>query len=263
MAISLKHAAVVTVPDDGVSPVGSNEWNDEHNLTLGTGMLLGRQTAGAGPVEEVPIDTWVAKAGDTMTGNLGINGGGLAITATNGNLELRKTAGTNYAAVRGLTGTSLRWQLLLSNTVLETGTNNGSNFEISRHDDVGAYIDSPFGIVRSTGVCHFWKPPSSPMLAFAPLVDAATVAVDWAASINFGLTVTADRQIGNPSNGEVGTYRTILVQGNDATARTITFAGNFLGVVPTITDCTSTKWYLFTLLCITTSHFLVTAVQAK
>jgi hypothetical protein len=99
--------------------------------------------------------------------------------------------------------------------------------------------------------------------AFVALTDVATVAVDWDAGINFSLTVAGNRIIGNPTNGAPGTFRTIVVQGNDATARTITFDSQFLGALPTITDCTSTKWYLLTIMCITTTHFVVTSVQAK
>ena len=94
------------------------------------------------------------------------------------------------------------------------------------------------------------------------LTDAATVAVDWDTAINFTLTVTANRAIGNPTNGQPGTWRTILVQGNDATDRTITFGANYLGEVPTITDCDSGRWYLLTIFCVTTSHFVVSSKRA-
>jgi hypothetical protein len=87
--------------------------------------------------------------------------------------------------------------------------------------------------------------------ALVALTDAAPVAVDWDAGINFSLTVTASRQIGNPTNGQPGTYRTILVQGNDGTDRTITFGNQFLGDVPAVADCDSGKWYLLTIRCIT------------
>lgn len=94
------------------------------------------------------------------------------------------------------------------------------------------------------------------------LTDAGTVAVDWDAGINFTLTVTASRVIGNPTNGQPGTFRTIMVQGNDATDRTITFGNQYLGEVPTITDCDSGRWYLLTLYCHTASHFVVSAKRA-
>lgn len=98
--------------------------------------------------------------------------------------------------------------------------------------------------------------------AFVALTDAAPVAVDWDTGINFSLTVAANRQIGNPTNGQPGTFRNILVQGNDATDRTITFGAQFLGDVPTITDCDSTRWYLLSIMCITASHFVASSKKA-
>jgi len=95
------------------------------------------------------------------------------------------------------------------------------------------------------------------------LVDAGPVAVNWDSGIFFTLTVTAARQIDNPTNGQPGTCRYILVQGNNTTDRTITFGANFLGAVPTITDCDDTKWYLLTLFCVTASHFNVSAIRSK
>ncbi|GAA4108882.1 hypothetical protein ACFFTN_01475 [Aminobacter aganoensis] len=99
--------------------------------------------------------------------------------------------------------------------------------------------------------------------ASVALSDAATVAVDWDAGINRTLTAAGNRAIGNPTNGQPGTYRTILIQGNDTTDRTITFGNQFLGDVPTITDCDSTKWYLLTIRCITTTHFAVSSQVVK
>ena len=46
--------------------------------------------------------------------------------------------------------------------------------------------------------------------AAVALADAATVALNWDAGINFTLTVTASRVIGNPTNGQPGTWRTVL-----------------------------------------------------
>jgi hypothetical protein len=99
--------------------------------------------------------------------------------------------------------------------------------------------------------------------ASVALTDAATVAVDWTAGINFSLTTTQNCAIGNPTSEIPGTYRTIVVQGNDATDRTITFGAEFLGDIPTIIDCDSGKWYLLTIRCIAASHFFVTASVVK
>ena len=94
------------------------------------------------------------------------------------------------------------------------------------------------------------------------LADAATVAINWNAGINFTLTAAGNRSIGNPTNGQPGTWRTVMVAGNDATARTITFGNQFLGELPTITDCTAARWYLLTIFCVSATHFLVSAKRA-
>lgn len=99
--------------------------------------------------------------------------------------------------------------------------------------------------------------------ASVALSDAATVAIDWDAGINFTLTVTANRTLGNPTNGQPGTTRTLLVQGNDGTDRTLTFGNQYLGDVPGITDCDSARWYLITIFCISTTHFVASKKVAK
>lgn len=95
------------------------------------------------------------------------------------------------------------------------------------------------------------------------LTDAATVAVNWDNAINFTLTVTANRIIGNPTNGQPGTWRTILVQGNDATDRTITFDTQYLGEIPVITDADSGRKYLLMIYCVSATHFVVSAKRAQ
>ena len=99
--------------------------------------------------------------------------------------------------------------------------------------------------------------------AAVALSDGAPVAVDWDAGINFDLTVTANRQIANPTNGQPRTWRTIVVQGDDSTDRTITFGDQYLGDVPTITDCDDGKWYLLSIFCVSASHFVVMSQVAK
>lgn len=100
--------------------------------------------------------------------------------------------------------------------------------------------------------------------AAVALSDGATVAVDWKASAaNFSLTVAGDRTVGNPTNGIPGTWRSIIVQGNDATERTITFGSNYGGEVPEITDCSATQWYEIIIRCVTTTHFIASARDAS
>jgi len=99
--------------------------------------------------------------------------------------------------------------------------------------------------------------------AAVSLVYGVTTSVDWDAGISFDLTLTGNTQIGNPTNGQPRTSRSIIVQGNDGTDRTITFGNQFLGDVPSLTDCDSDRWYLLTIFCVTTSHFTVSAKRCK
>jgi hypothetical protein len=99
--------------------------------------------------------------------------------------------------------------------------------------------------------------------AFVALTETSgAVAVDWDAFINGEVTVDQATVISNPTNGQPGTFRTILVKGNDGTDRTITFGNQFLGEVPTITDADSGRWYLLTIMCITATHFVVSSKRA-
>lgn len=72
MAISVTHSTVVVVPDDGTSPVGTDEWNAAHTLSMATSKILGRTTAGTGTVEELSGTQTTAMldavVGDTGTG---------------------------------------------------------------------------------------------------------------------------------------------------------------------------------------------------
>lgn len=98
--------------------------------------------------------------------------------------------------------------------------------------------------------------------AIVTLTDAATIAVDWSTFINGIVTVTANRALGNPTNGQPGEWRTIQIIGNSASARTITFGGQYQGNVPTITDVTSSKAYLFSILCLTSTSFMIKSTQS-
>ena len=98
------------------------------------------------------------------------------------------------------------------------------------------------------------------------LVDAATVALDWTAGINFTLTMTANRTLGNPSNGIPGTTRTVLVEGNATsppTDRTLSFGNQYGGDLPTLTDVNDTQKYLLTIYCKSASQFLVTSINGS
>lgn len=86
MTISLKHATQTVVPDDGISPVGSDEWNAEHTLVQATDRLLGRDTAGTGATEEISVGGGLEFTGSggiqssAFTGDASKAAGGTALT---------------------------------------------------------------------------------------------------------------------------------------------------------------------------------------
>jgi hypothetical protein len=93
------------------------------------------------------------------------------------------------------------------------------------------------------------------------LTDAATIAVDWDAGINFVVTLAGDRALGAPSNAQPGTWRTIKVAGDGGTPRSLSFAA-YRGGTATLTDITSSKEYLLSLFSITSSICILKATQA-
>jgi hypothetical protein len=99
--------------------------------------------------------------------------------------------------------------------------------------------------------------------AFVALTETAgAVPLDWDTGINFTLTIDETSTIGNPTNGQPGTMRHIYVLGNNATPRTLGFGNQFLGEVPSITGLTSTKGYIVSIMCITSTHFVASHKRA-
>lgn len=134
-----------------------------------------------------------------------------------------------------------------------------------------AATDSATGVVEKGTVAEVRSSASDKYIsadlvesasAVVGLTDAATVAVDWDAFINADVTLTASRALGNPTNVQVGTFRTILVKGNNSTDRTLTFGSNYEGDVPTLTDIDDGKWYLLTLYAYTATHIVVSSATA-
>jgi hypothetical protein len=90
---------------------------------------------------------YVARSGDTMTGPLRIFEPG-----PSSDLILDSSSGLGTS--NNITGQTLgvaRWTLAIGNHIDETGGNAGSDFELSRHDDAGGYLDSPLYIERARG----------------------------------------------------------------------------------------------------------------
>lgn len=68
-------------------------------------------------------------------------------------LDLNGAAGSDRALVLKTAGVT-RWTFN-ANTSAESGSNAGSNFELYRHTDAGAYIDTVMSCNRATGITNF------------------------------------------------------------------------------------------------------------
>jgi len=91
------------------------------------------------------LQGYLPLAGGTLTGNATIAAG--AITQ----LYLNKTGSGSQAIIRGQMGGLDRWRVYLGDTIVESGSNAGSNFAIQRYDDTGAVLGIPLSINRATG----------------------------------------------------------------------------------------------------------------
>ena len=82
-------------------------------------------------------------AGGTLTGNV-------TMSKAAPTLLLSAAAAGQQVSIGLQTNGSYRWLINKSSTA-ESGGNLGSNFSIFRYTDAGAFVDTPFGIDRSTG----------------------------------------------------------------------------------------------------------------
>ncbi|MUN61573.1 hypothetical protein GMA12_00110 [Kocuria sediminis] len=76
--------------------------------------------------------------------------------STNATMSVNGQAGTNRRMFFQSSGSN-RWEIRVSQA--ETGSNNGSLFQIMRYSDTGSYISTPFQINRSTGEVRFGDTP--------------------------------------------------------------------------------------------------------
>ena len=182
-----------------------------------TDAIVAAAAAGAG-------SGYLPLSGGTLTGDLTISKAGpvLMLNASAGNsvLFMRGLAATSRY-LQASTGVLARWQVHLADPTVESGGNAGSNFLISRFNDAGAFLDSPMGISRSSGVVNFARAPTvagsaMPYLPLAGGVLSGTLVVGGngtryaiaggANFIGFGWTGSAIRAWVNGTNiGDLAT----------------------------------------------------------
>jgi hypothetical protein len=104
------------------------------------------------------LGAFVAKTGDTMTGNLGVSptAGPASVTVTSANsnafhyLDKGISGATN--AIVGRKAFSQRWRLELGDGTAEAGSDAGSDFTVRHYNDSGGSLGVPFQINRATGL---------------------------------------------------------------------------------------------------------------
>jgi len=103
------------------------------------------------------------------------------------------------------TNTLDRWQVVAEGTA-EGGANAGSNFIISRFNDAGAFIDSPFSILRSTGVTTLFQAVIGAGSSFAGSVAATTITASSTITPSQTAGIVGTTAANNANAGSVGEF---------------------------------------------------------
>lgn len=128
---------------NGSADITTANWGTARTMTIGnTGKSVNGSTNYSWTLAEIGAQaalgyTPVNKAGDTMTGPLGLSG----------------VAGT-FRQVVFKTGNDYRWALN-ADSAAESGSNQGSNLTLDRFSDAGDWIGNVLAVVRSTGEAWF------------------------------------------------------------------------------------------------------------
>ena len=236
MTISLKHTFASAKTDSAdVTLVQPSNWNQEHVLTAAAGKVLGRDTSGAGNVQELPIS--VTSAGNVtipnnfaVTGTTGLTGTlGVTGTTTLTNLNATGTVGfTNALAVTsGGTGAAT---LPANNVLIGNGTSAVTSVAPSTAGNVltsngTAWTSTP----AATGAYTEFLNQSTDVTLVA--ANAGKVVVDPTVSIMVQLpdatTLTEGKsfEITNASD-----QNNLFVKGNNGTYQAFVAAGQTVNV---------------------------------
>lgn len=96
--------------------------------------------------------------------------------------------------------------------------------------------------------------------AFVALTDAGTIAFDWDAGINRSLTIGGNRTLGNPTNGQPGTWRTIVITQDGTGTRTLSFGNQYRaseGLASIVLSTGAGEVDVLQVLCVTSTLFYV------
>ena len=129
----------------------------------------------------------VAKAGDTMTGDL-------IIDKISPLIKLNKKLSGQQARIDTTMNDLLRWSFTFSSGGAESGGNAGSDWNLKRYDDAGVVLGTPLLITRSTGLVTLSGDPTAALgAATKQYVDGkaippGTIMLFWQATAPGGWT---------------------------------------------------------------------------
>jgi hypothetical protein len=192
MTVSLKHTFQSAKTDSAdATIVQPSNWNQEHVLTAAAGKVLGRDTSGAGNVQELPIS--VTSAGNvTIPNNFAVTGT-TGLTGTTTLVDLTST-GTASLTNLGVTGTTTLTNAL---TVANGGT--------------GAATLTANNVLIGNGTSAVTS--VAPSTAGNVLTSNGTSWTSATASVSGSLNATATGSLSNGSTVVINTDGTVSVVG--------------------------------------------------
>ena len=95
--------------------------------------------------------------------------------------------------------------------------------------------------------------------ALVAMTDGASIAFDWDAGLARTVTLEGNRTLANPTNGQPGTWRTVLITQDGTGSRTLSFGSQYKfvqGVAPALT-ATAGATDALSVLCVSATSFMV------
>ena len=159
MAIEVKHATQATGTDAGNGEIAKAEWNEAHAISMDTGKLLGRSTAGAGAAEEIAIGSGLSLAAGALDVAASLSGKTMVNMTFDGDYTEEVFTITDGASVDldPSNGTIQLWALGASRSPTASSFANGQSMTLMIDDGAAYAITWPSSI--------FWIGGAAPTLA--------------------------------------------------------------------------------------------------
>ena len=215
MTVSLKHA-FTSAKTDGADTtlVQPSNWNAEHTLTMGTGKLLGRSTAGTGSAEELTVGSGLSLSGGTLTAT-----GGVSLSANNtwtgtqsftGSSSLLAAVLTNAAEATTVSATAATGTInydISTQSVLYYTSNASANWTLNVRHSSGTALNTALATGQTVTITFLVTQGGTAYYNNVFQIDGSTVTPKWQG----GTAPTS----GNASGIDVYTY-TIIKTGSAA-----------------------------------------------